>query len=137
MNGDIEDSSEHSGNMIRWVVQFVQILAAAVFTWEGVAKIAGQDAKVEMFARLGFGEWFRFVVGGAEIACALMLLLPPSARAGAVLLAVLMIGAAVTDISYLNVAPVLPLTLLALMIFVVVMKRKKKAHPAKHSFASR
>ena len=42
----------------------------------GWAKVFGSSAMVEMFAIIGIGQWFRYVVGTLELAGAVGVLIP-------------------------------------------------------------
>jgi putative oxidoreductase len=46
----------------------LQAVLALVFAMAGFAKVSGSLAMVEMFATIGIGQWFRYVVGALEIA---------------------------------------------------------------------
>ena len=48
---------------------------------------------VDMFEKIGFGQWFRYVTGSLEVTGAVLLLLPRTAALGGWLLAAVMIGA--------------------------------------------
>jgi hypothetical protein len=54
----------------------LRILLAVLFFAAGAAKIAGVPMMVQVFAQIGFGQWFRFVTAGVEIAGAVALLIP-------------------------------------------------------------
>ena len=43
-----------------WVLQ---VILALQFVMAGLAKLFGDPAMVEMFATIGIGQWFRYVVG--------------------------------------------------------------------------
>jgi putative oxidoreductase len=67
---------------------------------------------VGMFAEIGAGQWFRFLVGGLEIAGALGLLVPRLLGPAALGLVGLMAGAAATNALLLGTSPLLPIVLL-------------------------
>ena len=46
----------------------LRILPAAILLTGGAAKIAGEPMLVRIFAQPGFGQWFRYVTAGVEIA---------------------------------------------------------------------
>ena len=56
-----------------WVLQ---ALLALQFAMAGWAKVFGSPAMVEMFAIIGIGQWFRYVVGTLELAGAVGVLIP-------------------------------------------------------------
>ena len=92
-----------------WVLQ---VLLALQFAMAGLAKVFGDPAMVEMFANIGIGQWFRYVVGGLEIAGAVGVLIPRLSGLAALGLVFLMVGAALTNVLILGANPLLPLGLL-------------------------
>jgi putative oxidoreductase len=71
----------------------IQIITALAFLVVGGSKLTSAPAMVQLFEKVGFGQWFRYVTGLLEVAGALMVLLPRTAAIGGWLLAVVMIGA--------------------------------------------
>jgi putative oxidoreductase len=86
----------------------LQALLAIMFAMAGLAKLFGDPAMVEMFATIGVGQWFRYVVGAVEIAGAVGMLIPQLSG-----LVCLMAGATLTNLLVLGASPLLPLVLLA------------------------
>jgi len=80
----------------------VKILFAALFLFSGGAKLAGPAAVVEMFDRLGFGQWFRYFTGVLELAGAGLLLWPATTAYGALVLTVVSIGAFLAQLLVLH-----------------------------------
>jgi putative oxidoreductase len=91
-----------------WVTQ---IALAAMFLFAGGSKLAGAPAMVNLFAAIGWGQWFRYVTGAIEISAAVALLIPSAALFGAILLVPTMIGAATANL-FLGQSPAVPLVLL-------------------------
>ena len=58
-----------------WVLKLV---LAALFLITGGAKLAGLPAMVEVFERVGLGQWFRYLAGILEVSGAALLLWPPN-----------------------------------------------------------
>jgi len=71
----------------------LKLLLAVFFLFAGGAKLAGLPATVEVFERVGFGQWFRYLIGFLEVGGAGLLLWPPTVFYGALLLALVSIGA--------------------------------------------
>jgi hypothetical protein len=90
-----------------WVAQ---IALAAMFLAAGGSKLAGAPAMVDLFAAIGFGQWFRYVTGVVEIIAAAALLIPSAASLGAVLLVATMLGAVIANLSR-GRPPTVPLVL--------------------------
>src|ERR1700734_3870967 len=82
-------------NITSWALQG---LAALAFLAAGGSKLAAAPAMVEIFAKLGAGQWFRYLTGTLEVIGAVALLLPRAAFYGAVLLTLVMVGAIVTHL---------------------------------------
>ncbi|MEV4257950.1 DoxX family protein [Spirillospora sp. NPDC049652] len=84
---------------ILWGFQI--LLAAFLLIASAMPKFAGQKDAVETFAKIGIGQWFRYVTGAVEAAGAIGLLIPRLAGLAATGLIGLMIGAAVTQVVWL------------------------------------
>jgi putative oxidoreductase len=111
-------------NITRWVLQG---LAAAAFLAAGGSKLAAVPAMVEMFAKIGAGQWFRYLTGALEVIGAVGLLVPRTAFYGAVLLAVVMAGAIVTHLAVLGGSPI-PALVLLVIVGTVAWLRRPTAH---------
>jgi putative oxidoreductase len=96
----------------------LQALLAIMFAMAGLAKVFGDPAMVEMFATIGVGQWFRYVVGALEIAGAVGVLIPRFSGLAALGLVCLMAGATLTNVLVLGASPLLPLVLLAVGVLV-------------------
>ena len=75
-----------------WVVRAA---VAFIFVSSGLEKFGiGPAAEwIRIFAKIGFGDWFRYLSGVLEIAGGFLLLVPPLTKIGAVLLVSCMLGA--------------------------------------------
>jgi putative oxidoreductase len=95
-----------------WVVRFG---VALMFVLIGVDKFGSRPNNewIAIFARIGLGQWFRFVTGWTEIAGGILLLSRATSRAGAVVLGLTMLGAAVAHLTVLSdpFAALIPLVL--------------------------
>jgi putative oxidoreductase len=91
-----------------WVLQ---ALLALQFAMAGLAKVFGSPAMVEMFAIIGIGQWFRYVVGALELAGAVGVLIPWLSGLAALGLVGLMAGATLTNVLVLDTSPLLPIVL--------------------------
>jgi uncharacterized membrane protein len=101
----------HAPTIALWALQAV---LALMFTMAGLAKVGGDATMVEMFANIGIGQWFRYVVGALEIAGAVGVLIPRVSGLAALGLICLMIGATLTNLFVLGASPLLPIVLLVL-----------------------
>ncbi|MFA1541468.1 DoxX family protein [Actinomadura monticuli] len=87
---------------VLWGVQI--LLAAFLLIASGLPKLAGEANAVETFARIGWGQWFRYLTGVVEVAGAIGLVLPRLAGIAATGLIGLMAGAVVTQVLVLEPA---------------------------------
>jgi hypothetical protein len=85
----------------------LRVLLAIQFAVAGLMKVGGAESMVKLFADIGAGQWFRYVVGMLEIAGAVGLLIPPVAGVAAIALTALMTGALVTRAVVLDGTPVI------------------------------
>ena len=99
-------------NIVLWILQ---ILAAATFFLAGGSKLAGVAPMVEMFDRIGLGQWFRYLTGGLEVTSAILLLIPGTVVLGGALLVVTMVGAIATHLFILGGSPVPPIVLFVMV----------------------
>lgn len=86
---------------------------AALFLGAGAVKLLGASAMVALFARIGVGQWFRYLVGVCEMVGALLLLSASTAGLGALLLVGIMVGAIATTVLVLGNVPLAPAAVLA------------------------
>ncbi len=113
----------------RAVVWILSVLLAAVFVLAGVPKLLGAQSHVQHFAKWGYPDWFRLVVGTAEVVSAVLLLIPRLAFLGAAGIMAIMAGATYTHVIR---APEeagrasLTLTLLALAALIGYARRPKR-----------
>jgi putative oxidoreductase len=72
----------------------------------------------EVFATIGFGDWFRYFTGVLQVAGAALLLIPRTALIGAAILACTMVGAMLAWVFFLGSpgSAVIPAIILAMLI---------------------
>ncbi len=117
-------------NVALWALQ---ALLALVFAMAGLAKLGGDPAMVEMFATIGVGQWFRYVVGALEISGVVGVLIPRISWLAALGLACLMAGATLTNLLVLDASPLLPIGLLVASAVVAWARRPQTGAPAGRS----
>lgn len=66
---------------------------AILFLSVGTQKFAAHSMWVRIFGEIELGQWFRYATGVVQIAGAVLLLVPPAAGAGFLLLGCTMLGA--------------------------------------------
>lgn len=104
-----------------WVLKVVVGLA---FLAAGGSKLAGAPPMVAMFAKIGFGQWFRIFTGLLEVSGAIGLFVPRFAVYAASLLAIVMVGAVGFHLTILGGNPAPPIVLLLLASLIVWLSRK-------------
>ena len=120
--------------VLLWLITLFLVL---ICLRSGLLKVTGNIFWVRDFHRWGYPDWFRLVVGIAELISMLLLLVPRFASYGASLFAVVMLGAIFTHATH-NETSRLPLNLLLLTLSLVILfarrpsflKRPHKGHGA-------
>jgi putative oxidoreductase len=119
-------------NLTLWVLQG---LLALMFLYSGASKFSARGIFwIELFARIGMGEWFRYFTGSLEVVCAVLLLIRRTSAIAAALLACAMAGAILTHLFILRdgYAALLPGFPLAILI-AVAWKRHSAPRAMKES----
>jgi len=88
---------------------------------------------VELFAKIGIGQWFRYFTGGLEVICAALLLIPKTAAIAAALLACAMTGAVLIHLfvlrdGYASLFPGFPLVIL-----IAIAWKRRSVFPMKEN----
>ena len=98
-------------------------LVALLFIGAGGAKLAGAAVMVDMFAKVGLGQWFRYFTGLLEVVGGIGLLTFRHAFYAAVLLAIVMVGAIITHLTILGGSPAPALVLLILSGIIAYLRK--------------
>ena len=98
-------------------------LVALAFLGAGGAKLGGVPAMVEMFGKVGLGQWFRYFTGLLEVAAGIGLLIPRYAFYAAVLLAIVMVGAIIAHVTVVGGSPA-PAVVLFVLSGIIAYLRK-------------
>jgi putative oxidoreductase len=88
----------------------VTIILALLFLFAGGAKLIGNSAMVEEFARIGIGQWFRHFTGALEVGAAIGILMPAVRFWAALLIAGVMAGATIANLVILHLPSTAGLT---------------------------
>jgi uncharacterized membrane protein YphA (DoxX/SURF4 family) len=105
-------------------------LLALAFTAAGGGKLAGIAVMVDLFAKVGLGQWFRYFTGLLEVVGGIGLLFPRYAFYAAILLAIVMVGAVVAHVTVLGGSPA-PAFMLLVLSGIIAFLRKPQTSPAK------
>jgi uncharacterized membrane protein YphA (DoxX/SURF4 family) len=107
-------------NVATWIVQ---VVVGLQFVSGGVMKLAGSAVMVDLFADIGAGQWLRYVVGALEVAGGVGLLIRPLCGLAAAGLALVMVGAVVTNVAVIDENPTLPAVYLVLLTLIAYRRR--------------
>jgi putative oxidoreductase len=125
-----------TARMSRIAIWVLSAMLAFVFLAAGIPKLLGVEAHIQHFARWGYPDWFRVVVGVVETASAVLLLIPRLAFVGAAGIVTIMAGATYTHVIRVpEEAGRAPLTLVLLALAAVVgyARRPRARQPMKQS----
>jgi putative oxidoreductase len=98
-------------------------LVALAFIGAGGAKLAGAAAMVELFDKVGLGQWFRYFTGVLEVAAGICLLISRYAFYAAVLLAIVMVGAIIAHVTVLGSSAAAPAVLFVLTGMIAYLRK--------------
>ena len=113
-----------AANITLWILQ---VLAAVAFLAAGSAKLTGQPMMVQTFAKIGIGQWFRYLTGGIEVISAILMLIPRTVPIGAGLLVATMVGAVTTHLLIIGGNPAPPAVLLLIVAIIALGRRGRLA----------
>ena len=103
-----------------WVLR---VLLAVAFLGAGGGKLTGAQAMIEVFQKIGIGQWFRIVTGLLEVTGSILLLIPRLTLYGVALLVVVLVGAVTAHLTVLGGSPFPALILLVLNAVTVWLSR--------------
>jgi hypothetical protein len=98
-----------------WALRVGVALVFAVFA---VEKLVGSNW-IALFGAIGLGQWFRYFTGAVQLAGALLLLVPRTARIGGALIGSTMVGAMAIHVAVLDTGvggAIIPAALLPLVV---------------------
>ncbi len=98
-------------------------LVTLTFVGAGAAKLAGAAVMVDLFAKVGLGQWFRYFTGLLEVAAGIGLLISRYAFYAAVLLAMVMVGAFIAHVTVLGSSPAAPVVLFVLTGIIAYLRK--------------
>lgn len=99
--------------IVRALRALLPIPFGLLFVYIGWTKFDSQSMWVQIFARIGLGQWFRFLTGAIQIAGGVLLIPRRTRLAGGALIGCTMLGAAIADVFFLGYGPlaIVPLAL--------------------------
>lgn len=87
---------------------------------------------IQLFDKIGMGQWFRYFAGGLEVICAILLLIPKTSALAAMLLGFTMAGAVVTHLFILRDGYAAFFSAFPLLLLVAVAWRRYSAPVGKN-----
>lgn len=105
-------SRSRTGNVALWVLQGI---AALAFLLAAMGKFTGAEQIVASFEAIGFGVWFRYLIGVLEVAGAVALLVPRLSGVAALAFVGLMVGATIVQLFVVGSGVAAPLVTLLLV----------------------
>lgn len=118
-------SRRRAAGLTIWTLQI--LLAAFLLFVSAAPKFAGQKDAVESFAKIGWGQWFRYFTGTCEAAGAIGLVIPRLATPAAIGLVGLMIGAVLTQVLVLDPALALLPAVYGVLFVLIAWYRRPEA----------
>jgi len=103
--------------LVLWIVT---LFLALVCLRSGLLKVTGNVFWVRDFHRWGYPDWFRIIVGIAELTSMALLLIPRFASYGASIFALVMLGAMFTHYTH-NETSRLPFNFLLLALSLIII----------------
>ncbi|MGW2559754.1 DoxX family protein [Streptomyces sp. NPDC001514] len=108
-------------------VRTLQILLALLFAIPSAApKLIGHASAAESFDKIGFGDWFMYLVGVLELAGAVALVVPILSGLSALALIGLMIGAFTTQMTVFDGQYAITPVLVAIPLAVIAWTRRNR-----------
>jgi len=102
-------------------------LLAVMFMYAGYSKFGVTVGWVERFVSWGYAPWFAYVIGAAEIAGAVGLIIPKTSMLASFGLLSIMLGAIATHLLNGEAGYIVaPLIYLAVLLVIIVLRRQKE-----------
>jgi uncharacterized membrane protein YphA (DoxX/SURF4 family) len=119
------DKKRIAKEVVAWLLALWLCL---VFFRAGIAKFDDASGWSAAFRGWGFAVWFRVLIGVLEVIAAMLLLVPRTVAYGTIMIGVIMIGAAVTQLMHHHPHPAAYMMLvLATVLF--VLRRAERWRP--------
>jgi uncharacterized membrane protein len=89
----------------------LQLALAYMFARAGIAKLVSAPEMIQIFNRIGFGQWFRYVSGIVEVVGVVLILLPRFSVIGSLWLMATMFVAVLINVVITHTNPLPPIVL--------------------------
>jgi putative oxidoreductase len=111
-------------DIIGWVLR---LAAAGVFVAVGLSKLRSDPFWVQMFGKIGLGDWFRYLTGALQVGGGLLFLVPRARYVAALLAGGTMAGAIVVHLLVLGTGVAGAIIPFVLLVFIAAVVLR---HPA-------
>ena len=119
----IEPTDRNPSRSLNYIFGGLQVLTALAFLMAAVPKLAGVEMQIEMFEKIGMGQWLRYVTGAVEVIGAVLMVIPRSTFIGASLLALTMVGAIATHLLLVGGSAVPAIVLFIITAAIAIYRR--------------
>lgn len=111
-----EPVKERTGGQRAWhvVLWVLQVVTALWFVMAALGKFSGSPEIVATFHAIGFGAWFRYLIGALEVAGAVAMFIPRLTGLAATAFVVLLVGAVAVQAFAAGSGVLMPIPLLIL-----------------------
>jgi uncharacterized membrane protein YphA (DoxX/SURF4 family) len=106
---------ERRRDVITWTLR---VLVALIFVYEGLDKFGTRGLWIRLFAEIGIGQWFRYATGIAEVAGAVLVLVPRATPVAVAMLLCILVGAFLAHVFIIGVG--VPHSVVVGVLFVAV-----------------
>jgi len=119
--GDLRLLVEPSRSRVDLLTEWIpRIGVALLFFFIGSSKFSPDSMWVRLFARIGLGQWLRYLTGALQVGGSILLLIPRVSTIGAAMVASTLVGAIVVQLFVLHtgLSALVPAALLVIVVAV-------------------
>ncbi|MFI6047371.1 DoxX family protein [Nocardia sp. NPDC051321] len=122
-------------NRVLWTLQI--LLGLFFIIASALPKLFGQEAAVQSFDDIGWGDWFRYFTGIVELSGGIGLLVPRLSGLAAAGLSITMVLAAATQVFLLDAPALAPFPLVLVVVFAWIAYERRDSIVAVREMLSR
>jgi len=128
MTSSLSSAEARKPQFTDWILR---LSLAALFIAIGLEKLRAGKEWIDIFARLGLGQWFRYFTGADETLGGVLMLIPRATMIGAGLIVCAMIGAIVAHVLVLGdpFSSIIPAVLLGIVVAITFKLRAEPDEP--------